>query len=86
MADMVVAKATNSQVKALAADIKQAQDPEISQLTGWLNGWGQPVPTSAMTGMGGSSMGGMGTGMLSAAGMATLHAAGGSAFDRMWFR
>lgn len=84
MADMAATKATNSQVKALAADIKQAQDPEIKQMTGWLTGWDQPVPSTDMSGMGSSSTGAMGTGMMSRAEMSRLDAVTGASFDRVW--
>lgn len=85
MADMALAQATNGDVTALARAIKAAQDPEITQMSGWLTGWAQPVPTSsssAMAGMGG--MGNAGTGMMSDADMTSLGKASGATFDRMW--
>jgi uncharacterized protein (DUF305 family) len=83
MADMALAQATNAGVKTLARAIKAAQDPEIVEMSGWLAGWQQPVPSSSST----SSMGGMdhaGTGMMSDADMTSLGNATGAAFDRMW--
>lgn len=50
MADMALDKATNAEVTLLAEDIKAAQDPEIAQMSGWLVGWGQPVPEGGMSG------------------------------------
>jgi len=85
MADLALAKATDSDIKSLAATIKGAQAPEILKMTGWLKAWGAPVPStgsgSAMqTGMAGMA----GTGMMSDAEMTSLSAASGSAFDKMW--
>lgn len=48
----------NPEVVRLAQQIKAAQQPEIDQMTGWLNDWGQPLEM-------GHSMGGMEDGMLS---------------------
>ncbi len=85
MADRALSRATNGGIKALARDIKAAQDPEITQMSGWLSRWQEPVPTSSTSRMGG--MGGMdhsGTGMMSDAEMTDLAMADGAAFDRMW--
>ncbi|MEP6650939.1 MAG: DUF305 domain-containing protein [Lapillicoccus sp.] len=84
MADLALKQASNAQVKALAGDVKTAQDQEIQTMTGWLTGWEQPVPTP-MTGHDMSSMGGM-DGMMSAQEMQQLQAATGAAFDRMWLQ
>lgn len=83
MADMAATKATNAQVKSLAAAIKNAQDPEISSMTEWLTSWNAPVPTSSMSGM---SMGRMntGNGMMSDTEMANLTKTTGAAFDHLW--
>lgn len=84
MADMAATQATNSTVKSLAVAIKKAQDPEITEMSGWLKTWGQPVPSASMSGgMGGMNMG-SGTGMMSATDMAALAHATGATFDRMW--
>jgi len=82
MADMAVKKATNSQVKQLGIQIKAAQDPEISTMSGWLKEWDAPVPSASMPGMdmGGTSM----NGMMSADEMKQLDAATGTAFDKLW--
>jgi uncharacterized protein (DUF305 family) len=87
MADMALIQATNGDVNALAQAIKAAQDPEITQMSGWLTGWQQPLPSSSTSGTGG--MGGMdhthtGTGMMSDADMTSLGNASGATFDRMW--
>jgi uncharacterized protein (DUF305 family) len=82
MADMALTQATNADVKTLAQAIKAAQDPEIVQMSGWLAGWQQPIPSSSTSGMGG--MDHTGTGMMSDADMTSLSKATGAAFDRMW--
>jgi uncharacterized protein (DUF305 family) len=88
MADLAVKHATDSKVKALAPKIKAAQSPEIQKMSGWLTGWGEPVPGSAsgsdMSGM--SGMEGQAGGMMSAKQMASLGVAKGSVFDRMWLQ
>lgn len=57
MADMILAKqGIDSDVTALATQIKTAQTPEINQMTGWLTGWGQSATPSMNMGhdMGGT--------------------------------
>ncbi len=57
MADMILAKqGIDSEVTALATEIKGAQTPEIDQMTGWLTGWGQSATPSTSMGhdMGGT--------------------------------
>ncbi|MBC9957292.1 DUF305 domain-containing protein [Yimella sp. cx-51] len=81
MADIALGKTTASkQVRTLATQIKKAQDPEITTMTGWLKTWGTPT---TMPGMTGHDMSGM-TGMMSKKEMAALKSASGSAFDRKW--
>jgi uncharacterized protein (DUF305 family) len=83
MADMAVMSATNPAVKTLAATIKAAQSPEISQMSSWLTSWGAKVPEAGMDmGMTGMSM----PGMMTAAEMAELQAAKGAAFDKLWLQ
>lgn len=88
MAEMALTQASSQAVKDLAAAIKAAQAPEIATMSGWLKGWGQPVPTAdggGMSQMGGATgspgMGGMGTQQLD-----QLRQAMGMAFDRMWLQ
>jgi len=81
MADMAKSNASNAQVKELAVTIKAAQTPEITTMSGWLTGWGKPVPTtSSHNGMS------MGDGMMTDAEMNQLDAATGVSFDRMWLQ
>lgn len=85
MADMAPKQAVNPKVTALAAKIKKAQAPEIALMSGWLTGWGAPVPGAA----GGHDMSGMAgdqDGMMSSKTMTDLGRATGSAFDRMWLQ
>jgi uncharacterized protein (DUF305 family) len=78
MADLALRKATTADVKSLATAIKAAQAPEIEQLSGYLTGWGKPVPTP------GEHSGHTMTGMMSPQEMDDLNRATGSMFDRMW--
>jgi len=86
MADLALKEATNPGVKGLAPAIKAAQGPEIKLMSGWLTGWGEPVPAkeaeSGMPGMDG--MGDQSGGMMSAKEMTALSKATGTTFDRMW--
>ncbi len=84
MANLAVQKADNGQVKQLATQIKAAQGPEITTMSGWLKSWNAPVPSASMSGMdvGGMSM----TGMMSAAEMKQLENATGAAFDKLWLQ
>jgi uncharacterized protein (DUF305 family) len=95
MATMAQAAATSPDVKALADQIEAAQDPEIAQMTGWLQAWGAPTAMPGagsaedMAGMdhGGMDMGGMtGAGMMTAEQMDALAQATGPDFDRMWLQ
>ena len=89
---MAETRAASPQVKALAAQIKAAQDPEIAQMTAWLTSWGAPaaMPGSDSSGMPGDDhssmdMGGVPvSGMMSAQTMDELEAATGQEFDRLW--
>jgi uncharacterized protein (DUF305 family) len=86
MATLADTRATDPQVKQLAAQIKAAQQPEIETMTGWLTRWGKP--TTAPSGMPGMDMGGAGhgsvPGMMSDADMGRLTAASGKDFDRQF--
>ncbi|HEY5247167.1 MAG TPA: DUF305 domain-containing protein [Dermatophilaceae bacterium] len=88
MADTALKQATDPKVKALTTKIKAAQGPEIERMSGWLTGWGAPVPAadagSDMAGMEG--MGDQTGGMMSAKEITNLNKATGSAFDRTWLQ
>jgi uncharacterized protein (DUF305 family) len=84
MAQIAETRATNPQVKTLAARIRQAQDPETATMSGWLSNWGQPVPSSS-PGMGHGQHSGM-PGMMNDQEMKDLTAASGAGFDRMFLQ
>lgn len=98
MADLAPTRASSAKVKALAAQIKAEQTPEILEMTGWLAVW---APHSAMTGMSSSpdamgGMAGMGSdtgsasapmpGMMTDAQMGQLTAATGAQFDKLFLQ
>lgn len=75
MADLALANDTASpEVKALAGQIKAAQDPEIQSMQGWLAQWG------ASEGSGEMDHGGM----MSDDQMSSLMGISGPEFDQMW--
>ncbi|QTE03017.1 DUF305 domain-containing protein [Streptomyces cyanogenus] len=86
MADLAPSRAKSQQVKDLAAKIKQAQDPEITTMSGWLKAWGEKAPDAGMAGMGHSAMPGMDhssmPGMMSDDDMGKLKDLSGDAFDK----
>jgi uncharacterized protein (DUF305 family) len=82
MADLALAAADSSDVKNLATRIKAAQDPEIQQMTGWLNDWDKPLAAAdGMGDMGHGSGGDSSMGLMTAVEMAELQATTGAAFD-----
>lgn len=83
MAQLASSRAKRPAVKALAARIEAAQDPEITTMTGWLTGWGQPTgqPGMNMAGPGSRGTGSM-SGMMSDADMTKLSGLNGAGFDR----
>lgn len=87
MSEVVLAKdGVDTEVLDLAQRIKDAQQPEIDQMTGWLEGWGADVPDMSMGSMGdteGMDHGGMG-GMMSAEDMQGLEDADGAAASRLF--
>jgi uncharacterized protein (DUF305 family) len=90
MADLAASRAKSQQVKDLAAEIKQAQDPEINTMSGWLRAWGEKVPGAGTSGMqnmpgmdhSGSSM----PGMMSNDDMDKLKGLSGDAFDKAFLQ
>ncbi|MEU5941066.1 DUF305 domain-containing protein [Micromonospora sp. NPDC047548] len=84
MADLAPTRASDPELKGLAAKIKAAQDPEITTMKGWLAAWSRPtsLPSDhSMPGMSplpGHSM----PGMMSEQDMADLAAAKGTEFDK----
>ena len=77
MADLALQNdSASADVKALATQIKSAQDPEIQKMKGWLGKWGASESSGPM----GHGSGGMQDDQ----DMNTLKAASGADFDRMW--
>jgi uncharacterized protein (DUF305 family) len=79
MAQLAASHGASAPVKALAAKIEAAQQPEIDLMSGWLRAWGEDVPTgdthSAAHGQ---------DGMMSAEQMHELDGARGADWDRMF--
>jgi uncharacterized protein (DUF305 family) len=86
MADLAATRAADPQLKTLAAQIKAAQDPEITTMTGWLTTWGQPTAMASGSTMPGMDMSAGATGMMSEQDMAKLAASKGVDFDRLFAR
>ncbi|MCG5466592.1 DUF305 domain-containing protein [Micromonospora sp. MED01] len=99
MADLASTRASDPELKDLAAKIKAAQDPEISTMKGWLTAWGKPTAAPAdhsmpaMSSAPGHNMSDMSSptpgasgmpGMMSDQEMADLKAAQGTEFDKMF--
>jgi uncharacterized protein (DUF305 family) len=84
MATLATTRASDPQLKTLAAQIKAAQDPEITTMTGWLTSWGRPTAAPSASAMPGMDTSVPTPGMMSDADMAKLSAATGTNFDRMF--
>ncbi|MDF3142493.1 MULTISPECIES: DUF305 domain-containing protein [unclassified Streptomyces] len=82
MSRMAAGQASSAEVKDLAARIEKAQDPEIETMSGWLESWGEDVPSS-MPGMDHSGSSGM-PGMMDTEDMDELMKASGKGFDTMF--
>lgn len=83
MAALADTKASSAEVKALAAKIRKAQEPEIAAMSGWLTAWGEPVPSPGAMHHDMGDMGGM-PGMLTDTELRRLAAATGAAFDKLF--
>ncbi|MXM64820.1 DUF305 domain-containing protein [Streptomyces sp. HUCO-GS316] len=85
MARMAAEQSSSAEVKDLASRIEKAQDPEIETMSGWLESWGEDVPSGAPgmdhSGHGGSA--GM-SGMMDQGDMDRLMKASGADFDTMF--
>ncbi|MFJ9680701.1 DUF305 domain-containing protein [Streptomyces sp. NPDC101194] len=85
MAKLADGRAADPEIKALAAAIEKAQDPEIDTMKGWLKSWGKPLPAASMGDMPGMDHGSNGSGMpgmMSDQDMRGLEAAKGKDFDK----
>ena len=72
--------AAGTEVVDIATAVRDAQDPEVQLMSGWLTTAGEPMTMDMSEGHDMSSMGGM----MSAEQMQALAAATGAEFDRMW--
>ena len=80
MSDMILAKkGVDPDVTKLAEQIKAAQEPEITTMSGWLTSWGASQPS-----MGGMAMGG--SGEMSDAEMTALDQADGAAAQKLYLQ
>jgi uncharacterized protein (DUF305 family) len=74
MAKQATTKASSPEVKKLAAQIENAQQPEIDKMIGWLKAWGESMPVPG-------GMHHMGDGMMSEQDMKKLNTLSGKDFD-----
>lgn len=85
MAALAETDASSGEVRELAGRIRAAQGPEIDQMRGWLQAWGEPAPEDSE--MGGMDHGGMEMGGLDQqAAMDELEKLDGQAFDEAFLR
>ncbi|MCX6422474.1 MAG: DUF305 domain-containing protein [Actinobacteria bacterium] len=80
MSTLAETRATDVEIVALAALIKNAQQPEIDLMTAWLTAWGYSAIDQDMA----MDMGHGMQGMLSDAQLDELRAASGPQFDRLY--
>ena len=83
MSTLAETRAQDPELKHLAAQIKAAQQPEITMMTGWLTAWGQPTSMPTDTPNMGHGHGGV-SGMMAPEEMTQLAAASGIQFDRLY--
>ncbi len=79
MARLAGDRAQDPEVKELATRIEGAQEPEIEQMQGWLEAWGEDPEARVMDGMKHG-----GAGMMTDEDMSQLEAATGAEFDAMF--
>ncbi|MGV9454482.1 DUF305 domain-containing protein [Streptomyces sp. NPDC003635] len=85
MAELAEGRASDVEVKTLAAQIEKAQDPEIRTMKGWLTAWKQPTAAESTPGMDHGDHGNghsSGDGMMSDADMNELKSMKGAEFDK----
>lgn len=76
MSDIMLAKKDlDAKIKALAEEIKAAQDPEITKMTTWLTGWSEPTAMAGSHSM---------NGMMTSADMNKLKAAEGAEASQLF--
>lgn len=77
LADLALERDTSAEVRALAEQIRDAQDPEIATMTAWLGAWGAETSDEDHSGM---------AGMVAESDLAALADLSGPAFDEQWLR
>ena len=85
MAEMALDRASTPEVRALAEQIRNAQEPEIETMSAWLESWGEDVP--AADGHGGGHGAGPTMdmpGMMSDEQMDQMMSMSGASFDEMF--
>lgn len=84
MAAMAQRRDLSPAAARLATAIREAQGPEIEQMTRWLDAWGEPAPTPGTQDMAGMSAM---PGMMDASRLVRLRDSGSDrAFERAWLR
>ena len=91
MVDMTMNRTLDSEVRALAEDIRAAQAPEIETMSDWLQNWGEDVPETMRDhanahnngDLGGMEHGDM-PGMMTEEDMTSLEGARDAQFQAMW--
>jgi uncharacterized protein (DUF305 family) len=85
MVDMTEGRTLSPDFEDLTQHIEDAQEPEIATMTGWLEDWGEDVPTGF--GQSGMMSGSTGmAGMMSDDDLDELDGADRSTFESMWLR
>ncbi|WP_328404834.1 DUF305 domain-containing protein [Nocardia sp. NBC_00403] len=79
MADLVPSRSQNQQVLDLAVRIKNAQAPEMAQISSLLQSFGKPAPTADSGTMSHGT-----PGMMNPEQLSSLKALSGKEFDTMW--
>ncbi|MCG5431980.1 DUF305 domain-containing protein [Mycobacterium sp. MYCO198283] len=74
---LVPERTQNAEVRRLAQQISDAQQPEIDTMTGWLTAWGETSGSGGHDAM---------AGMVDDATMQRLTDSRGTAFDRLWLQ
>lgn len=95
MADLVPSRTDNTAVRELATQIKNAQQPEINQMTERLRSWGVSTTPESQSAQDHGSMdhgsmdmgdGAGGMGMMSEQEMTAMENARGQEFDTLWLK
>ena len=94
MVDLTTGRKLSPELSALAEQVREAQAPEIEQMTGWLTEWGEEVPaTSRDHANAGHDMGDMDSdldqdmpGMMTSEDMEGLEALRGPEFESRWLQ